>query len=224
MFHKLLSYLFPQFCIVCGVEGTIICSVCKAGIVIGGVYACPVCHKENKDGMCCVSCRSVCALEQHIAMVPYHNMEIFPKLIQQWKYEYNQEAGECIKQYVSNFLEDNQVFSIDIIVPVPLHRRRLAERGFNQAEQIARACAKKLCVPLLNILIRTRYTSQQAHLQREDRLKNLEDAFSVSSDIVGKRLLLVDDVFTTGTTLNECAQVLRQAGATSVVGFTVARG
>jgi ComF family protein len=115
-------------------------------------------------------------------------------------------------------------------VPVPLHVRKKAERGFNQSEMIARAALKQLARPerfqmLTGVLVRSRETRSQVGLTRHQRRENLRGAFAVTdSEQVSKRnILLVDDVFTTGTTASECARVLRRAGANRVWVATVAR-
>jgi len=115
-----------------------------------------------------------------------------------------------------------------LVVPVPLHARRLRQRGFNQSELIARAaCKHKPVVAEVNTkcLVRQRETVPQAGLTRHQRRQNIRGAFVVrDADIVrGRDILLVDDVFTTGTTISECARVLRRAGAASVYAATVAR-
>ena len=115
-----------------------------------------------------------------------------------------------------------------VVIPVPLHRRRRRSRGFNQSELIARAAVKHLprkLEVLTGALIRQRDTVSQVGLSREERIENVRDAFCVAqpSPIQGRDILLVDDVMTTGTTLSECARVLKQAGAKRVWAVTVAR-
>ena len=114
----------------------------------------------------------------------------------------------------------------DLIIPVPLHRQRLKSRGFNQALVLARFLfpneGRKIAVHLLQ---RTRWTNPQTTLSGQERRRNLVEAFSIShpEKIAGQRILLIDDVFTTGTTLNECAKVLKKNGAAEVEALTLAR-
>jgi len=115
-----------------------------------------------------------------------------------------------------------------LLVAVPLHRTRRKSRGFNQAELIARAAVKKLPHELelaSNILIRQRDTVSQVGLSREERIENMRGAFRVSdaARVKGRQVIVVDDVMTTGTTLSECARVLKRAGAEEVWAATVAR-
>jgi ComF family protein len=116
--------------------------------------------------------------------------------------------------------------AIDLIVPVPLHTRRLRERGFNQAYLLIRGWAKQEKIPCdAFTLVRTRWTEPQTSLSRKERKKNMRRAFAVShaERIEGLRILLVDDVYTTGSTVNECARVLMEAGAKLVDVLTLAR-
>jgi ComF family protein len=113
----------------------------------------------------------------------------------------------------------------DGVVPVPLHWRRRWQRGFNQSELLARGIGKRCGIPVLTALRRTRYTAAQAGLSNTGRRMNVAAAFAVRRGkiLAGKRLLLIDDVLTTGSTAAACARVLRRAGAARVVLLTVAR-
>jgi ComF family protein len=115
----------------------------------------------------------------------------------------------------------------DFIVPVPLHLKRLSQRGFNQAGVLARELGRKIKTPVLvGVLVRKNQTLPQTRLKRNERLKNVKGAFEIAEDrkVRGRRILLIDDVFTTGTTLSECAKVLkRKGGASEVYALTVTR-
>jgi ComF family protein len=113
---------------------------------------------------------------------------------------------------------------VDAIVPMPLASRRLAERGFNQALEIARPIARRTRIPLLpDVCRKVADTTPQAALPWSERAKNIRRAFACDADLRGKRIAVVDDVLTTGATLNELARVLRRAGAVEVIGWVVAR-
>ncbi len=112
----------------------------------------------------------------------------------------------------------------DGIVPVPLSIKGLRERGFNQSLLIARIVSKKISAPLLmDILLKKKETPPQIGLSAKERLSNLKNAFEVKGDVDGLRLLLVDDVMTTGATVKECSKVLMKAGAREVIVLTLAR-
>lgn len=114
----------------------------------------------------------------------------------------------------------------DFFIPVPLHTTRQRHREFNQAAELAKLAAVQSGIPMLDGLRRVRNTTTQTHFDRVERMENLRNAFDLrqSADVRGKHLVLVDDVFTTGSTVDECARVLMRAGAASVRAITVARG
>ena len=119
-----------------------------------------------------------------------------------------------------------QGLDADVIIPVPLHPARLRTREFNQSLLLADQLGRNLSRPVsATNLIRTALTDPQTALSRQARLRNLRNAFTIRRphDLAGKRILLVDDVFTTGTTLNECAKTLRKAGSGQVFALTLAR-
>jgi ComF family protein len=116
---------------------------------------------------------------------------------------------------------------IDAIVPVPLHSRKLRQREFNQAEYLAAGLSKVVNVPVLKWnLRRVKDTPTQTKLDAEARMKNLRDAFTVRDEtaLAGKRLVILDDVFTTGATMDSCARTMKSAGAREVIALAVARG
>lgn len=123
--------------------------------------------------------------------------------------------------------DEREIQNVDIIIPVPLHAVRERERGFNQARLLADGIGRARGLAVSGrALVRVRSTETQTHLNRRERLKNLLGAFRVEHpfDVEGRKILLVDDVLTTGSTASECARVLKEAGATSVLVFTLARG
>lgn len=114
----------------------------------------------------------------------------------------------------------------EVILPVPLHRSRLRQRGFNQAVLLGSKISSHLSIPMRSdILLRTKATEPQVELSAAERKLNVKDAFSVKSSeqLIGKRILLIDDVITTGSTMNECAKELKKAGAEMIIATTVAR-
>jgi len=219
--------LFPAYCLGCDKEGEFVCDNCYKTLGKAGVFYCPVCHAKNNDGSCCEGCKNKISIDKHIALLPYKEDSLVGKMMHSFKYQYTEDVAFIFKKLAQDFFEQYNV-EVDFIVPVPLHKRRYVERGFNQAEKIAELISKQLNKPLKKILKRNRSTKQQAKLKREERLKNLEDAFELNLkeeiDLKNKTILLVDDVFTTGSTIGECAKVLKNAGVREVVGFSVARG
>ena len=131
--------------------------------------------------------------------------------------------GPLLGEFAGDRISDSNGM---IIIPVPLHRKKLRQRGFNQSALLAKTIGPILDIePDFFTLIRTRYTASQAGLSLEERRKNVKGAFEVRGerDIKGRSVLLIDDVATTGNTINECARILKKAGCERVVGLTLAR-
>ncbi len=124
---------------------------------------------------------------------------------------------------VSNLL---LISDIDLVMPVPLHRKRLIQRGFNQALLLSHGVGSAFGIPLsVDNLVRSRYTMPQVELSGEERIKNVAGAFAIRrpEEVEGKSVLIVDDVFTSGATMNECAATLKEGGAARVTALTLAR-
>lgn len=155
------------------------------------------------------------------------------ELIHLLKYEQIRPAANVLGRMLAEAIEDllpSFGSAPVVVVPVPLHRDKLRQRGFNQAELIARAAlklspAKDQLLSSADVLVRERPTQSQTGLTRHQRRENMRGAFTAADpeEIAGREVLLVDDVFTTGTTVSECARILRRSGATKVWVATVAR-
>lgn len=221
----LLDLFFPIECFGCGREGVWLCLECFNKVPLSTNEECPVCHYFSAGGQTCIRCKRKTALDGVVSASSYDN-EIVHKLITGLKYKGLKELSFPLAQvmiqklyYQGLFLEENW-----LLVPVPLHRKRFLERGFNQAELLAKKIEQATGLELALILRRRLMTPPQADLTGKDRLINTAGAFRVSDPFINKKVLLVDDVFTTGATMNECAKVLKKAGAKEVWGLTAARG
>ena len=144
--------------------------------------------------------------------------------------EFTRQLHDYFSDLVSQKLKELGMLSGKecVLLPVPLHKKRLNYRGFNQAELIARGVERRMCgaAQVLEVLKRVKHTSQQARLSKRERHENLAEAFEVTADLIGfsdKVCFLVDDVCTTGATLDNCARALKQAGLKKVYGLVVAR-
>ena len=225
--------LFPVFCLGCKQEGQWWCDKCLLKVEVG-VFCCPVCHSENNNGQACEKCKAVNALNGVAAFFNYDEQSTVGQLIKQFKYQFAYDINQVWKKVIDLYLE-KIIFKMGVnstapvIIPVPLHQKRQRERGFNQAELIAKSvydCLNKNWSVTLNSqgLQRQRFTKQQAKLTRPERIKNLTGAFVwKNQQPPGKNIILIDDVYTSGSTMNECAVVLKKAGANKVFGLTIAR-
>jgi len=240
MIEGLKNYIFPIFCLNCKKEGVWVCGKCKSSLVVKRTCCCPICRAINEFGEYCFNCKKDSFLYSHNSIFKYAEDSLIEKIIYTFKYKYVEDIIYILKYSLQEYFKKNfEVFKdIDLIIPIPLHPRRFAERGFNQAELIANNVGGFLNKDIISdIIVRNRYTEVQAKLNKGSRIKNIAGAFSINShvkkfgmelenkdSIIGKNILLVDDVFTTGSTMQECAKILRQNGAKKIYGFTIARG
>lgn len=212
----------PAHCLLCGSleSEAVLCAPCVAELPLLGHSVCPQCAEPTPSGEICGRClQSPPAFDATRAAFRYE----FPvdQLIQSYKYGGNLALGGWLARQLLPCLGG---VAADCVIPLPLHRDRLAQRGFNQAGEIARLLSKELGLPLaLDACERVRATRPQAALAHDARAANIRHAFTCSQDLSGKRILLIDDVLTTGATLSECARVLKLHGASQVMAVVLAR-
>jgi ComF family protein len=161
------------------------------------------------------------------AVAAYRSRGVVRQLIHDFKYNKQLHLRHVVAGWLVATLDDPRLQGrrFDLVIPVPLHPTRKRERGFNQAELLAEALSAHANLPMRNALERIRYTTTQTAFDRSERMENLHNAFRLRkmADVRGLRVLLIDDVLTTGSTLSECARVLKAAGAISVHAATAAR-
>ncbi|MCB1938488.1 MAG: ComF family protein [Rhodocyclaceae bacterium] len=213
--------LLPAHCIVCALPsgGAPMCTPCR-GELPAATPGCPRCAVPGTAGVLCGHCqRRLPAFDWVVAGFTY----AFPvdQLIQRLKYAHDFAVAQAFSRVLIDRIERP---AVDLLVPVPLHRSRLRERGFNQAVEIARPVARAWGRPLaLSEVQRVRPTVAQAGLSRKVRRANLRAAFGCTRALDGLRVLMVDDVMTTGATLDALARCLKQHGAAEVGALVVAR-
>lgn len=222
-----MDYVFPRECVGCGVEGEWLCSACFDNIKLIQPTACFLCHRPAADGVCAV-CQKNSAIDEIIVSTAYENSAA-GRLVEQFKYNFWETAGTIlIRLLVKQICRQGAAsrFVSARLVPVPLHARRLAERGYNQAAVLAAGLARQFgCQADENLLKRIKYTKQQAKLDRLERQQNIQAAFFVNqSGRVPDSVILVDDVLTTGATFAEAARVLKSAGVKRVMCLAVCHG
>ena len=207
-------------CLLCGAESgaELLCAPCSADLP-PLPKACPRCALPNPAEAVCGSCLNHPPhFDGTLALWRYE----FPcdRLIQALKYR----ARLALARHFARTLVSRMLPEVDVIVPMPLHPNRLAERGFNQALEIARGVARHLRKPLVPRGVRrVRDTAAQTRLPYEERAKNVRGAFQCAFDPSGASVAVVDDVMTTGATLNEVARVLKRAGAVRIENLVIAR-
>lgn len=218
----LIEALLPTRCIRCGVEGTAWCQSCQTIDPVPAVGAlCPVCH-DRKFGVC-VPCRTSSALDSLVALYRYEHDNTIGQLIRDFKY---QHAESLVKLWQATVVLGDTKYGSAVVIPVPLFSRRERERGYNQSALIGQVLANNCGFSINKTgLVRIVDTSPQADLDRPKRLTNVANAFAwQSAERAPHEVLLVDDIFTTGATMQTCARVLKEAGSKIVHGFTIASG
>jgi ComF family protein len=222
--ERALNLLFPQRCVGCGKEGALICSSCQSSLPRVMPPLCPRCGRPQPSGILCSSCVSWRAEIDGIRS-PFRFDGVVRQAIYQLKYRNLRTMAAPLAQLLSDYLVTNPIPG-DVLVPVPLHRRRMRERGYNQSGLLARKLGRFLDLPVVtDCLIRQRHALPQARTTSvEERQSNVTDAFTCRDDSLrNKQVLLIDDVSTSGATLDACAAALKASGAISVWGLTVAR-
>ncbi|MEI8096588.1 MAG: ComF family protein [Candidatus Moraniibacteriota bacterium] len=228
-----LDMLFPLFCLGCGAHGKYLCDSCLEIFPRRLKQRCPTCLKKiTPHGEACFDCSYKNALDGLFAASLYRS-PLVSASIHTFKYNFIPSLALPLGSLLAERIIEIDLPLPDICIPVPLHSKRLRFRGFNQSELLAEAFVNALTpgldIPLLkNSLLRTRYTKPQMKTHtKEERLKNLTAAFTCTKEAIsllqGKSIWLIDDVSTTGTTLEECALALKNAGAKNVFGIVLAR-
>lgn len=228
--EKLVDLLYPPTCPFCDrqIMHTGVCLACKEQLPFIKGYRCMRCSKPvaSQEIEYCMDCakqkhkynKGISLLlyddcvKQSIANYKYHNRRDFAK---SYSALMIQEMGEIWKEW-----------NCDIVMPVPVHRKKKRKRGFNQAELIAKAIAEYLKIPCeTKLLVRCKNTLPQKEFTPEERRKNLEKAFKIMENVVEyKKVLLIDDIYTTGSTIDACAVALRKSGVQEVYFSTISIG
>lgn len=193
-----------------------------------GLSRCPVCRKNPSSGRgCCAPCAAdlfTAHSNEHSVSLGHYSGKL-EQAVRAFKFHGATRLGALFAQELTNLIKA-QGWSVDAVCAVPLHRRRFLTRGYNQSFLLAQGLARGLGASHLQLLQRTRNTAQQARLGRQARLENVADAFElrpVARSLRGKHVLLVDDVMTSGATLQACRDTLLRAGISSVKLATIAK-
>lgn len=215
-----LDVLFPPSCGVCGTEGQFLCAACEADLERALPPRCSRCWRQS-PGICPDCLRTQAPLDGARSIFLFTGGA--QKLVYRLKYESLHALAEPMGELLASYLEQNPL-PVDLLAPVPLHRSRQRTRGFNQSELLGRVVARRSGLELdTGSLRRQRNTPQQTNTEsRQERERNIRGAFSCGPALEGRRVLLIDDVLTTGATLRECALALSQVGAASAWALTFA--
>lgn len=227
LYSYIIDTFFPKYCVGCSAVDFDICPECKSKLIFIKKPRCIRCLKNSSDGKTCAGCKKFTAVDQLVSAVYYDEG---PAREAVHKYKYDGRASicgeilaimnECVN--VTNLLDQNRTKNW-VITEVPLFFTRRWGRGFNQSEIMAKRISRKYGLQYIALLKRTKSTIPQHKMHRAERWANVEKLYQVRGGVSGKTIVLIDDVVTTGATLNACAKVLKQAGAKKVVAITFAR-
>jgi len=243
---KLLSWqldlVFPKHCLGCGLEGSYLCQDCSKLLLPLGSASCFVCGRRSPSGYTCQKCarQNRSGLNGILVAADWNNL-LLRQIIYEYKYRFIKELSKPLSELIIRFLNvvqpacwsKQQNANQLLIIPVPLHGRRLAWRGFNQSELLAQKVSSYFNVDMAtDFLIRSRHTLPQREIaDKKIRLGNIAKAFSLSLNIKtesyslkNKIVILIDDVSTTGATLQECARELQKLEPKEIWGLVIARG
>jgi ComF family protein len=215
---------FPRRCIGCGRVGDFLCPDCLAKLPRLLPPFCPHCGRPQTSGIVCASCRQR-QTEIDGIRSPFKFDEVVRKSIHELKYRNLKAISLCLAGLLADYLKANPLPG-EALVGVPLHPRRLRQRGYNQSSLLARELGGRIGLQVIeDCLVRIKEALPQVRaVDVEERRKNVADAFVCRDERVnGKQIMLIDDVCTSGATLESCAAALKNRGATSVWGLTLAR-
>ena len=229
----LVSLFYPPLCVACSADvepGQYLCASCDEKAPRIKPPFCATCSEPFvgaiSGSFSCANCAHR-VLRFDAAVAAYRSRGLVRRLVHEFKYNRQLHLRHPIAHWLCETINDPRLSGrhFDLIVPVPLHPARERERGFNQAKLLAEILSAKIDIPLRPALERIRYTTTQTAFDRTERMQNLHNAFRLRKKIAVRdlRVLLIDDVLTTGSTLSECARMLKASGATSVYAATAAR-
>ena len=213
MFEKILDLIFPNVCGFCDkVNKNSLCKNCELMLSKYEINCIKkIINEKYFDYLCC--------------LLKYEN-NVREKIIQ---YKFN-EKSYLYKTFTKIIIKNKKIYGFlklyDIIIPVPMHKNKKAVRGYNQSELIAKEMSKNMGLSFENdVLIKTKNTQVQSLLKKTQRTDNVKNAFAINNNekINNKKVILIDDIYTTGSTVNECSKVLKQAGAKEICVVTIAK-
>ncbi|MBM3119032.1 MAG: ComF family protein [Chloroflexi bacterium] len=222
--EKVVDFFFPRRCVGCGKIGDFLCTSCCQKLSRLLPPFCQKCGKPESSGPLCATCWGWRSQITGIRS-PFRFEGIIRQAIHELKYNNLKAISSCLAILIADYLRDNPIQG-EVLVAVPLHPRRLRQRGYNQSGLLARELGRLISLPVVeDNLYRLKDSSPQARADAvEDRWKNVKGAFACRDKKLRKRhIVLIDDVCTSGATLEACATALKAAGALSVWGLTLAR-
>ncbi|MCR5553252.1 MAG: ComF family protein [bacterium] len=232
-FNQLKTTIFETFypgfsCDGCGIElknnSLRLCDDCLAKLIFHNGKTCRFCGTNIKEKeLVCERCKSThYNFDSAISVCDYNELSAY--LIKSFKFDGNYYVGETIAKLMAKYFKVRKI-KADYLTFVPLGEDRLKDRGFNQSQVLAELLSTELNIPCIDLLRKVKETPKQSLLSMKERFENLKDAFVVKekANLKGKTIILIDDVFTTGTTLNECSLIVKKLKPEKIIAFTFAK-
>lgn len=221
--EDLLELIFPKKCVLCHKIGSFLCTACQRNLIRINTATCPGCNSVSEKGRFCKRCRNKTNLTGALFCLYFKDKQT-RKIMYEYKYNGLFGMSDILAPLLVGRIEKEKL-KYEIISYVPITKKRARWRGFNQSELLAQKIADITGVEFARLLEKIKETKSQVGLKKKERAVNLRGAFNVldKEKVSGKRILLVDDVCTTGTTLSECARSLKENGAKEVWAITVAK-
>jgi ComF family protein len=229
---SILDVLFPKRCVNCRLLGAYLCATCFTFLSYEPEKICLVCNRASWDGLTHPGCLRRQGIDGAFAALSYNG--IMKRLLFSFKYRpYVSDLRKILgalfyEGIIQNEAVMDRITQDSLFLPIPLHAEKYRKRGYNHAQLLAGELGDKMGITVIDELTRTRKTKSQFSLKKDERLENLRDAFALKktgeAKVKKKRIFLIDDLVTTGSTLKEAAKVLKKAGADKVYGLTLAHG
>lgn len=222
MSNIFLDLLFPKRCVGCKSVGSYLCTKCAKKLAPVYTLVCLACDRPAIGGITHPGCRTRYAPDGY--STAYTFATPVKELIHELKYKGVSDIANLCATMLAVIVPNNVIERKPVVIPVPLHKVKWRQRGFNQSELLAKRLAKTIQLPLnTTVLQRITQTKSQAKLSRHERKENVKNAFACASRLSGKSVLLIDDTVTTGSTIIACANALKRAGATYVWALTLSQ-
>lgn len=229
--NTVADILFPYICFGCGASGTWLCTHCEHRIPSLIIQHCFLCQKNpTRYGEACFECQKISSPLDAVFSATCYQVPVIKRMIHAYKYHFVSSLAHPLSSLFAQAVEKSNLPLPSVIVPVPLHSKRLRYRGFNQSRLLANTLAQNVAAlsntPVQDMLTRVRFTKpQQKTASKTERSENLQNAFQVTQgvDLSDQVIWLVDDVATTHSTVNVCARALKNAGAKKVYAVVLAQ-
>lgn len=219
----LVDIFFPKRCVACGSFGSYVCAECVNKLPEVKHQKCPMCEGRSIIGKTHKRCEKALGMDGLVGV--FRHTGVMRKMINKFKFSWVSDLVGDLSEAMISFgnMETLSKKKFDVVTSIPLHKSRLRERGFNQSSLIAERVADYLRTPFNETLLeRVKNTKIQSGLVRKERVENIKGAFELMGSVKGKKVLLVDDVWTTGSIMRECVKVLKRNGVKEVWGLVLA--